>query len=179
MWAQCCSATCQQWRWLWKLANSRTFRTDLSPLSFLFYWCNFLTCFRQKSEGRDKHFTFMRETKLWGIAFCPDLLKQRRESAVYPVHWHRTIKATEEPLCMLCQCSEESRGVSELSYSSSQSVQHTAGITVTHSNCILATNSCTFLLKVKQTPFSRSWTYSRQQIKMGVICVWQAIKPIQ
>lgn len=78
-------ATCQQQRWLWKLANSQTLRADLSPLSFLFSRCNFLTRFRQKSEARDKHFNFVRETKMWGIAFCPDLLKQRRESAAYPV----------------------------------------------------------------------------------------------
>lgn len=96
-------ATCQQQRWLRMLANSWTFRIDLSPLSFLFSWCNFLTCFRQKSEDQDKHFTFKRETKLWGVALCPDFLKQRG-SAVYPVQWHRTTKATEEPLYMLCQC---------------------------------------------------------------------------
>lgn len=91
------------------------------------------------------------------VPVCPS---RGGESTIYHVQRWRTVKATEEPLCMLCQCSGQrciSRNAAQLP--TRWSVWHTAGTAVTHSNSVPATNSCTFLLK--QTPFRGSWTYSR------------------
>lgn len=115
------------------------------------------------TEAQDKYSTFVRETKIWGSAFCPDLPRRRRRKCCLSCAETENCKSYRRTsLCCVNVVNRAGASMRVLfSYSTSWSVQHTAGITVTHSNCILVTNSCTFLLKVKQTPFSRSWTYSR------------------